>query len=118
MKNTIELDVGGSVVIPAQTLDGVIAKVAKIFKVFTSDADGRRTSVGFENAEAIRMQVQNRSDILNAESGIVLSPEDFLRVKKEYSVTNPSDLVGKSVLSVYSKGYGELLCGLIPLNMY
>jgi len=43
--------------------------------------------------------------------------EDFERFREAYGLRDPMDLLGKPVISVYTRDGGQRLCGLIPLNM-
>lgn len=114
----MELQVDEKTVIPEQGLENKLAYVAKITHVFPSDYNGKRVEMTtIENAQAVRVQIRNKSDTLNGSSGMVYKPEDFAKFQKAYAVTDAEDLVGKPVISVYTKNYGQMLCGLIPLNM-
>ena len=114
----MELQVDDRTVIPEQDLENRLAYVAKITHVSPSDYNGKRAEMTtIENAEAVRVGIRNKSDILNGSSDMIYKPEEFARFREAYAVANAEDLVGKPVISVYTKDLGQMLCGLIPLNM-
>ena len=112
----MKLQVDERQVIPEQNLEDKIAYVAKITDVFACEHDGRRAVTTVAHAEAVRVQISNKSDISNGHSGQIYKPEDFKRFQEAYGASNPDDLMGKPVISVYTKA-GPMLTGLIPLNM-
>ena len=101
MKTELSIDVSGMNVVPEQKLEDRIGYVARI------------ESVSPEN----RVGIQNKTDILNGHSALTLSPEDFQRFLIGYNIKRPEYLVGKPVISVYTRDRGIMLCGLIPLNL-
>ncbi len=113
----MELQVNEELVIPTQNLERKIAIVAKIVEIFPCDRDGRRVITTINQAQNVRVQIKNRSDILNGSSGIVYRAKDFRRFIEEYQLTAYEDLMGKPVISVYTENAGQMLCGLIPLVM-
>ena len=114
----MQIEIDEKAVIPEQSLEGKIGIVAKITHVSPFDHKGERTEkTTFENAETVGVQIQNISDAHKGNSGQIYISENFTRFREAYGVIDPHDLVGKPVISVYTKDLGQTLTGLIPLNM-
>jgi len=113
----MELGIDENLVLPEQDLEGKIAYIAKITLVFPCDEDGREMKSKTE-ADAMRVQILNKTGVLYGNgSAQIFKPEDFRKFKDAYRVSKDDDLMGKPVISIYTKPYGGMLTGLIPLNM-
>ncbi len=111
MRTELSMDVTGMQVVPEQKLEERLGYVARIESVSSE------TERDFNFKGAVRVGIQNKTDILNGHSALVLSHEDFKRFMGGYDVKRPEYLVGKPVISVYTRDMGVALCGLIPLNL-
>ena len=111
----LQLQVDRGEVIPEQGLEGKLAWVAKITRVFPCDSQGREVQETVHNAEFVRVQISNKS-AFGGSSGWIFSKPDYERFQRAYRVNDSDDLMGKPVISVYQKP-GPMLMGLIPLDM-
>ena len=100
----------GRQVIPGQKLEDKIGYVAVIESV--SPQDKRKSS-----SKEVQLGIQNRTDTLHGYSSLTLNKKDLQRLLDCYDVGRPEYLVGKPVLSVYTRNNGVILCGLIPINL-
>ena len=113
----MELQVDEKLVLPKQKLEGKVAFVAKITEVFGCDIRGISNQKTIQSSDYVRIQISNKSDTLNASSGQVYNSDTFNEFIKAYNTKSPEALLGKPVISVYTKNKGKMLSGLIPLNM-
>ena len=112
----MELRIDGSLVLPGQSLEGKFAIVSRITEVFGCDVlGGRKNNLG-DLSDYVRVQISNRSDTQKGSSGQIYDTKTFREFKEAYRVKKTEDLVGKSVISVYTIKHGEMLTGLIPLD--
>ncbi len=115
-RNTLELRIDKEKIIPKLNgdMENWFGWLCGITHIFPCDEDGGRASVRFENATFVRVQIGTPG----SGSGQIYSMEDFRKFKEGYCVRNPGDLIGESVIGVYTKDLGEALIGLIPVNLY
>ncbi|MFA7708076.1 MAG: hypothetical protein WCX73_03940 [Candidatus Pacearchaeota archaeon] len=113
----MELQVDEKLVLPKQKLEEKLAFVAKITHVFGCDSRGIDNRTAIEMSNYIRIQITNKSDKLNGSSGQIYDPKTFKEFMQAYNIKDSDNLVGKPVISVYTKDKGQMLSGLIPLNM-
>ena len=111
MKTELSMDVSGMEVIPEQKLEDKIGYVARIESVSPKN----KRDHGFSGA--VQIGIQNKTDILNGHSAMGLSAKDFQKFLKGYDVARPEDLVGKPVVSIYTRHSGVMLSGFAPLNL-
>jgi hypothetical protein len=111
MRTELSIDVSGMEVIPKQKLEDRIGYVARIESVSPKDEKDH------EFSGEVQVGIQNKTGTLNGHSGITLSSEDFQRFLKGYDVSRPEYLVGKPVVSIYTRDRGVMLCGFVPLNL-
>ena len=111
----MKLQINDRLVIPEQDLDGKLAYVAIITDVYPCNPSSglKDDSISFEDAKAVRIDIQNRTGFGGA-SGPTLRYGEFRRFMEAYEVPRPENLVGKPVISVYNN---SMISGLIPLNL-
>ena len=111
MKTELSIDVSRLKIIPEQNLEDRIGHVARI--EFVSPKDEK----DYLFKGDVRVGIQNKTDILQGHSNLILSHEDFQEFLRGYDVAQPEYLVGKPVISIYTRDRGVALCGLAPFNL-
>ncbi len=111
MRTELSMDVSRMKVIPEQKLEDKIGYVARIESVSPRD----EKDYGFSGE--VQVAIQNKTDTLNGHSAMTLSSKEFQKFLSGYDVSRPEYLVGKPIVSIYTRNRGVMLCGFAPLNL-
>jgi len=111
----MELAISDIKPIPAQDLEGKVAHIGKIIGVYPSNIDGMVVHGTVQMATYIRIQVMNKTGF-GGSSAVTYDKPNYEMILEAYRISNPDDLLGKPVVTVYT-GPSGMLTGLIPLNL-
>ncbi|MBS3066929.1 hypothetical protein J4205_03815 [Candidatus Pacearchaeota archaeon] len=111
MITELSIDVSGKKAVPKQELEDKLGYVARIKSVSPEN----REDLSFSGC--VQIAIENKTSIFNGDSALILSNKDFREFLNYYNVKIPEYLVGKPVISIYTRNLCEKLCGLIPLNL-
>jgi hypothetical protein len=104
MDEKISVCISGTKVFPKQSLDDKIGIVATMDYISKHDT-------------FVRIGISNKSDVLHGQSEMTLIKKDFEEFLEMYNLKKDQELVGKPVISVYTRKYGEMILGVIPLYL-